>query len=67
MGARGGLYESLLVLVEGMADVEDVHLAGLSKASFLVLFIDLESQIFGEVVLVVLCQRQPCRWRPCRP
>ena len=30
MGARG-LHESLLVLVEGMADVEDVRLAGLKQ------------------------------------
>ena len=51
MGARG-LHESLLVLVEGMADVEDARLAGLSKASFLVLFIGFESQIFGEVLAV---------------
>ena len=56
MGARG-LHESLLVLVEGMADVEDVRLAGLSKASFLVLFIGFESQIFGEVVLAVFVSK----------
>jgi len=61
-GGRIGLHESLLVFVDGMADVEDVRLVGLSKSSLLVLFIGLESQIFGEVVLATLCQRQPVRW-----
>jgi hypothetical protein len=38
-GGRIGLHESLLVFVDGMADVEDFRLAGLSKSSFLVLFL----------------------------